>query len=133
MNYNILSQKEMGRYLRYYRMRAGYTAQDISGMLGFSSQQSIFNIESGKTPISTTKLYALLDICNVPRDQAFTEPYEIVDNPTRVKRTGSVRAKEMMEVFRQIDADGQRTLLKMAKWILAAQGAKASPREDENS
>ena len=44
-------------------------------------------------------MFRLLAFYGVAEDDAFTEPWETVDNPSRAKAAGSLRAQELMEVF----------------------------------
>lgn len=114
-HYTVYSRKEIGRYLRYYRQKAGFTAKQVAERLGYASHQSIFNIESGKTPINSKKMYDFLDMCGVDPEHAFTEPYSEVSDPSRQKRPGSMRLQEMIETFHDLSEDNQRTLLKVAR------------------
>lgn len=114
-HYDILSQKELGRYLRYYRQRAGFTARYVAERLGYASQQSVFNIESGKSRISAEKMYDYLELCGVGYDEAFTEPYAVIDNPTRRKRHGSQLLRELNDTFRCLNKSNQALVVKIAR------------------
>lgn len=115
-NIHVIDYKKyIGRYLRHYRQQAGLTAKQVAEHLGYASQQSIFNIESGKTPITTQKMFEFLAICGVDPDSAFTEPYDEVDNPGRKKMPGSMRLQELIDIFRDLGADNQRIILKVAR------------------
>lgn len=120
-NFRPLGRKEFGRYLRHYRRRAGLSAKEVAERLGYADQQSVYNVESGKTPLSAERLYEALDIYGIDPDEAFTEPFEEVDNPSRAKRRGSVRENELRKVFADLTDENQRTVLRVARWALASQ------------
>ena len=123
-HYNLLSQRELGRYLRYYRKKAGFTAKQVAERLGYASYQSVFNIEGGKSAISPQKMYDYLAMCGVNPDEAFTEPFSEVDNPDRRKKPGSMLLQELTEIFRELDKDNQKTIVKVARWALQSQKAQ---------
>lgn len=123
-HYNILSQRELGRYLRYYRKRAGFTAKQMAQQLGYASHQSIFNIEGGKSTIAPEKMYDYLAMCGVDPDEAFTEPFSEVDNPDRHKKPGSMLLQELTEIFRDLNSDNQKAIVKVARWALQSQKAQ---------
>lgn len=120
-HYTILSQREMGRYLRYYRQKAGFTAKYVADRLGYKSQQTIFNIEGGKSKISAEKMYEYLDLCGIDFDNAFTEPFELIDNPARRKRHGSQLLRELNETFPKLSKPNQALVVKIARWALTSQ------------
>lgn len=122
-HYNILSQRELGRYLRYYRKKAGFTAKQMAQQLGYASHQSIFNIEGGKSTIAPQKMYDYLAMCGIDPDEAFTEPFSEVDSPDRHKKPGSMLLQELTDIFRDLDSDNQKTVVKVARWALKAQNA----------
>lgn len=116
-----LGRKELGRYLRHYRKRAGLSAREVAAHLGYADQQSVYNVESGKTSLSIERLYEALSIYGVDPDEAFTEPFEEVDNPSKAKRRGSVRENELRKVFADLDNENQRIVLRVARGLLAGQ------------
>ncbi len=60
-------------------------------------------------------MFRLLAFYGVAVDDAFTEPWEMVDNPSRVKAAGSLRAQELMEVFASLGDQEQKVVMQVAR------------------
>ena len=124
-----LTRKEMGRYLRYYRQRCGMTAAQMAEALGYKSQQSVYNVESGQSSLDPGRRFAFLAACSVDPDDAFREDFGVVDDPSRAKPAGSKRVRELEDVFMRLDEEAQATILRTARWALAAQEAALASQE----
>lgn len=130
--YNVVSNHELGRYLRYYRNRAGMTAADAAEQAGFANAQSIFNLESGKSKPDFPKVVALLEVYNVPYDDAFTEPLEVVMNPSRRKKPGSVRLRELTKIFEGLSKEDQKFVLRIARTLSQRQSEGTSEADGKD-
>lgn len=120
--YNIVSNHELGRYLRYYRNAAGMTAAEAAENADLPNAQTIFNIESGKSKPDFPKVVRLLETYGVAYDDAFTEPLDVIMNPSRKKKPGSMRSREMAKIYGELGTEDQRMLLRIAR-ALKAQSA----------
>lgn len=59
-------------------------------------------------------MFRLLAFYGVAEDDAFTEPWETVDNPSRAKAS-SLRAQELMEVFASLGDQEQKVVMQVAR------------------
>lgn len=116
MKFRRMDSKSIGRYLRYYRKMAGMTAKFAGDHIG-RSQQWIYNVESGSASLEPRAMYALLDLYGVRPDDAFTESWDTVDDPSRSKNSSSKRLLELQEVFSALDESDQRLVLSLARRI----------------
>ena len=125
-DYKRLTPRELGRYMRYYRSKAGITAKGAAEVIG-KTYQAIYRYESGTTSLSPVDMSRLLAYYGVAEDDAFTEAWETVDNPSRAKAAGSLRAQELMEVFSSLGEQEQKVVMQVARL------AKKSMGEDGGS
>ena len=124
-DYKRLTPKELGRYMRYYRSKAGITAKGAAEVIG-KTYQAIYRYESGATSLSPVDMFRLLAFYGVAEDDAFTEPWEMVDNPSRVKAAGSLRAQELMEVFASLGDQEQKVVMQVARLAKKSMGEDGS-------
>ena len=71
-------------------------------------------------------MFRLLAFYGVAEDDAFTEPWEMVDNPSRVKAAGSLRAQELMEVFASLGDQEQKFVMQVARLAKKSMGEDGS-------
>ena len=111
--------------MRYYRSKAGITAKGAAEVIG-KTYQAIYRYESGATSPSPVDMFRLLAFYGVAEDDAFTEPWEMVDNPSRVKAAGSLRAQELMEVFASLGDQEQKFVMQVARLAKKSMGEDGS-------
>ena len=127
-----INRKELGSYLHFYRLRAGYTASDMAKLLGYRNQQSIYNIESGRNTIQPDRMISFLGICNVNLDDAFKEDYEEIRDSAiiRGKDKDALRVRRLEKIYYALNEDGRKALLSMADWMMSMhQETHASERK----
>ena len=69
-------------------------------------------------------MFRLLAFYGVAEDDAFTEPWETVDNPSRAKAS-SLRAQELMEVFASLGDQEQKVVMQVARLAKKSMGKTA--------
>ena len=69
-------------------------------------------------------MFRLLAFYGVAVDDAFTEPWETVDNPSRAKAS-SLRAQELMEVFASLGDQEQKVVMQVARLAKKSMGKTA--------
>lgn len=110
MDFDKIDPKTMGRYLRHYRKMAGMTAK-LAGSHLDRSQQWIYNVESGSISPEPRVMFALLDLYGVRRDDAFSESWDVVDNPSRSRSAAGKRLLELQEMFPALGDADQKLVL----------------------
>ncbi len=70
---NTYSQlwRRVGRFVRARRDELGLSQGDIIKALGYTSRNSVSNIEVGREGLPAKRIYAWADILQVPRDEFF--------------------------------------------------------------
>lgn len=114
MDFDKIDPKTMGRYLRHYRKMAGMTAK-LAGSHLDRSQQWIYNVESGSGPLEPRVMFALLDLYGVRRCDAFSESWDVVDDPSRSKSATGKRLLELQESFPALSDADQRLVLQIVR------------------
>lgn len=127
------TKKELGRYMRYYRIMAGVTAKSAADVIG-KTYQAIYRYESGASALKSKDMFRLLAFYGVQEDDAFTEPWELVDNPSRAKSVGSLRIQELTEIFMSLGEQEQKVVMsvvRMAKKSMELDESKAGSESEE--
>ena len=99
--------------MRYYRSKAGITAKGAAEVIGRRTRPYTAT-KAGPRPLSPVDMFRLLAFYGVAVDDAFTEPWETVDNPSRAKAS-SLRAQELMEVFASLGDQEQKVVMQVAR------------------
>lgn len=131
-DFKRLTAEQMGRYLRYYRNRAGFTAKTAAEVIG-KTYQAIYRYERGASALQAEDMFRLLAAYSVDLNSAFTEPYELVDDPSRAKSSGSLRMRELMDVFAQLGEKEQKLVMQVARMALASMGSESGEKTDREN
>ncbi len=125
----------VGAFVRQRRTELGLSQGDIITALGYTSRNSVSNIEVGREGLPAKRIYAWADILEVPRDQFFrfaTGEIEQMEAGAKEARGGPLSAteKDLLETYRILPPRYQRRLREQAQeYVTLAQasaGAKPS-------
>lgn len=121
--FDLLSHRDLGKYLKFYRRRAAVPARVAAERIGRPTQ-ILYNIESGRTKIKDVELFDLLELYGVGLDDAFTEDFaEIRDAEQPVVRgMGRYRLNKICEIYMRLPDVAQRNLYSMAQYAAAYYG-----------
>ena len=90
--------RRVGRFVRARRTELGLSQGDIIKALGYTSRNSVSNIEVGREGLPAKRIYAWADLLTVPRDQFFRfvtgESSDMVDAAPIDGATASLTAAE---------------------------------------
>jgi transcriptional regulator with XRE-family HTH domain len=64
-------RKRVGAFLRARRQELGLTQREIADSMGYTSLNSISNLETGREGLPAKRIYAWADILQLPRDAFF--------------------------------------------------------------
>lgn len=119
------------RFVRARRTELGLSQGDIIKALGYTSRNSVSNIEVGREGLPAKRIYAWADILTVPRDQFFRF---VTGEATSMEASPSLSAMELelLETYRGLPANFQRRLREQAQEFVtlartAGQGHPARP------
>ena len=124
-----LTDKTLGRYLRQYRLAAGLTAKQVGRIIG-KSDETVYNMESGKTRISHKYLYVLLDLYEVDPDEAFKGDLPPMSY-SRKKGEGMTRLNRIAEIYKQLPPKWQVWLMDCARAAQAAATVNEGEAKEE--
>lgn len=112
-------RRRVGRFVRARRTELGLSQGDIIKALGYTSRNSVSNIEVGREGLPAKRIYAWADILEVPRDQFFrfaTGDVEQLDLAAKEVRSSTLSAAEddLLESYRRLPPKYQRRLREQA-------------------
>ncbi len=124
-------RKKVGAFIRVRRQELGLTQAQITQALGYVSLNSVSNLETGREGLPAKRIYAWVDILQLPRD-AF---YRFVNGETETMETGRAsdtataemtRAEaDLLAAYRRLPAKYQRRLREQAAEFVTL--AQANP------
>lgn len=117
-----LSDKAIGQWLRRYRLDAGLTAAQVGKILG-KSDETVYNMEGGKTRVHHKYLYILLNLYGIDPDDAFKGDVPPA-SPSRRKGEGMTRLNRITEIYKSLPNKWQVWLMDCAKAAQAASQVK---------
>lgn len=117
-----LSDKSIGRWLRRYRLDAGLTAAQVGKVLG-KSDETVYNLEAGRTRAHHKYLYVLLDLYGVDPDEAFKGEVPSA-SASRRKGEGMTRLRRINEIYKTLPRKWQVWLMDCARAAQAASQAQ---------
>ena len=114
-------RKRVGAFLRKRREELGLSQGDIIKTLGYTSRNSVSNLETGREGLPAKRIYAWADILQVPRDAFF----RFVTGESDAMETGKASATsdgermsqaeaELLATYRRLPAKYQRRLRESA-------------------
>ena len=131
--------RRVGRFVRTRRTELGLSQGDIIKALGYTSRNSVSNIEVGREGLPAKRIYAWADLLTVPRDQFFrfvtgeaTSMESSTPHDGAVSTSLSAMELELLETYRGLPANFQRRLREQAQEFVtlartAGQGHPARP------
>ena len=130
-------RKRVGEFLRARRKKLGLSQGDIIKALGYTSRNSVSNLETGREGLPATRIYAWAEILQVPRDGLFrlvTGEIETLDLTDRLSSDDTnelIRAEaELLADYRRLPPKYQRRLRKSARALAKRARAKARAKKD---
>ena len=114
-------RKRVGAFLRKRREELGLSQGDIIKTLGYTSRNSVSNLETGREGLPAKRIYAWADILQVPRDAFFrfatgeTEKMEPAKAATPADGASLVQAEaDLVAAYRRLPPKYQRRLREAA-------------------
>ena len=111
-------RKRVGAFLRKRREELELSQGDIIKSLGYTSRNSVSNLETGREGLPAKRIYSWADILQVPRDAFFRFVTGEVDRmettSSETDRLGS-GAADLVAAYRRLPPRYQRRLLEAAK------------------
>ncbi len=124
----------VGAFVRQRRTELGLSQGDIITALGYTSRNSVSNIEVGREGLPAKRIYAWADILEVPRDQFFrfaTGEVEQMDLAGAKEARGgplSATEKDLLDTYRSLPPKYQRRLREQAQEYATLAWAGAGPK-----
>ncbi|HEY3414319.1 MAG TPA: helix-turn-helix transcriptional regulator [Armatimonadota bacterium] len=111
--------RRVGRFVRARRTELGLSQGDIIKALGYTSRNSVSNIEVGREGLPAKRIYAWADILQVPRDQFFrfvAGDAEQLDLAAKEVPSSPLSAseKDLLDSYRSLPPKFQRRLREQA-------------------
>ena len=104
----FISSSEIGRRVREFRQKAGYTQEKLAEILDISFQQ-VQKYESGASKLNTDRLQKIADALSV-------SIYAFFDSYADAPYTLSIEERRLVEAYRQIkDEPARNGLLAVAE------------------
>ena len=115
-------RKRVGAFLRKRREELGLSQGDIIKTLGYTSRNSVSNLETGREGLPAKRIYAWADILQVPRDAFFRF---VTGESARLDVSGAeeprgtrpliTAEKELLETYRALPPKYQQRLREQAR------------------
>jgi transcriptional regulator with XRE-family HTH domain len=128
-------RKRVGAFIRQRREELGLSQGDIIKSLGYTSRNSVSNLETGREGLPAKRIYAWADILQLPRDAFFlfaTGESEKMAEPPRSAPAdpGGLSAveSELVTAYRKLPPKYQRRLLDAAEEFQTLARAAARTR-----
>ena len=124
----------VGAFVRARRTELGLSQGDIIKALGYTSRNSVSNIEVGREGLPAKRIYAWADILEVPRDQFFRFATGEADQLDLAAAKGargsplSATEKDLLETYRSLPPKYQRRLREQAQEYVALVRASAGAK-----
>ena len=115
-------RKKVGTFLRARRLELGLTQAQITNQLGYTSLNSVSNLETGREGLPAKRIYAWADILQLPRDAFFrfvtgeVEKMETVKSPALAEGASLAQAEtDLLAAYRRLPPKYQRRLRDSAR------------------
>jgi transcriptional regulator with XRE-family HTH domain len=123
-------RKRVGAFLRGRRTELGLSQGDIIRALGYTSLNSVSNLETGREGLPPKRIYAWADILQLPRDAFFrfvTGETEKMDTRTADRAPEGLTSaeSELLAAYRKLSAKYQGRLREQAQEYLTLARANA--------
>lgn len=121
--FDLLSRRDLGKYLKFYRRRAAVPAKSAAERIGRPTQV-LYNIESGRAKIRDAELFELLEMYGIALDDAFTEDFAEIQEGSQavIRGMGRYRLNKICEIYMRLPDVAQRNLYSMTQYAAAYYG-----------